>query len=210
MKKQAVVLFLGLWTLALSVHALPLGDIKIVYVDNGDGTFTYTFKVRNPGPPVAPTVYTAPDYQIYDRQGNRYFAGGKVLDDDDNIVLFGIDTGTTDVRVSNIGDGSSSFHGTQEVGFNGNVVIAWHLPFSGFTLDDTIRPGRAEHGLTFTLDKKIKRFHYWIGGSDDTEIWNDQHVMIEDEYGIYDATTEKYLATFLTRETIAAKLPRRR
>lgn len=207
MKKQAVAVWIGLLTLAFDVQAIPLGDIKISYVKNGNGTFTYTFKIKNAGPPVSPSVYTPPDHQIADRQGNLHFAGGKVLDDDKNIVLFGIDTRRTDVLVTDIRDGSSSFHGTQEPGFAGTVVIAWHLPFTGYTLNDTIRPGQVEHGFSFTLNKHVKRFQYWIGGSDDVEIWNDQHVMVEDEYGIYDATDEKFLATFLTRETKATKKP---
>lgn len=201
-----VALWMGLSAIASSVQALPLGDITIGYVQNGDGTFTYSFKIRNPGPPVAPAVFTPPDHQIMDRLGNSYFAGGKALDDDKNIVLFGIDTGQKDVVVTDIGNGTSAFHGTQEMGFAGTVVVAWHLPFSGFTLDDTIRPGQIERGLTFTLNKRITHFQYWIGGSDNIEIWNDQHVMVEDMYGIYDATSEKFLATFLTRATKARKL----
>ena len=38
----------------------------------------------------------------------------------------------------------------------------------------------------FTLSEEVESFNAWVGGSDDAYIWNAQHTMLEDEFGIYD------------------------
>lgn len=189
-----------------SAFAIPLGDIKMVYFANPDGTFTYVFRVHNMAPPVSPDFRTPADHIVYDRTGTPHAAGNKALSDDENLVVFGVDTGLPGVNVSKITNAKSAFHGTQETGFAGTVVVAWHLPFDGFELSDTILANEKLCFLRFTLDQEVTKFQYWIGGSDDTTIWNDAHTMTEDAFGIYDATDEKYLATFLTREVTAKKI----
>ncbi len=200
-----------------AVNATPLGDVKMAYVANSDGTFTYYFRVLNMGPPIAPNVTTPPNYQIFDwRTQQSYPAGGKFLNDDANLVVFGIDTKNDEVMVSNITNGfPSNFHGAAETGFTDsdndgipNKVIGWHLPFD-FTFDQTLAPGKSIWFVSFKLDQEITDFEYWVGGSDDAYIWNDEHIMLEDSYGIYDATDETYMATFLTRSLKAKKISRR-
>ncbi len=179
------------------VLAVPYADIDISYQDNGDGTFTYRMNLHNQGP-ILPQVATPGQHMVY-VDNNAYFAGSKMLDDDENIVLFGVDTGQTEIDISDIDNAGSSFQGTQELGWSGTRVVVWHLPFFGWTLDDSIQPGNKLRGLFFTLNKEVKEFKVWIGGSDDASIWDETHVMAEDQFGIYDATLEKYTATLLER-----------
>jgi len=197
------MLFVFCFMMASKVMAVPYADIDIFYQDNGDGTFTYQMNVHNQGP-ILPDVATPGEHMVYVDK-NAYFAGSKKLDDDENIVLFGVDTGETEIEISDIDDAGSSFHGTEEPGWLGTKVVAWHLPFFGWTLDDTIQPGNKLKGLSFTLNKEIKAFNVWVGGSDDASIWDEAHVMAEDQFGIYDATLEKYTATLLDRSIHAKK-----
>lgn len=212
LKAVSAIIFLAL-ICQKSAFALPLGSIKLVYFANEDGSYTYVFSVKNEGPLTSPKVTTPPDHIIKDWEtGNSYPAGGKALADDKNLVLFGLDTRKDNVVISDIRNGFSAFKGSEEKGFadndgdgKPNQVIAWHLP-AGFTLGQTLRPGQTIRLLSFTLNKEIKQFPYWVGGSDDTTIWNDNSVMLEDEYGHYDATQGKYLGTFITRSIKARKI----
>ena len=131
-----------------------------------------------------------------------------------NIITFGIDTKSDEVIISNIRNGlQSDFQGGLVDGFTDsdndgipNKTVSWHLPFD-FTLDQALIPEETILFLSFTLDRAVTDFEYWVGGSDDGKIWDDSHIMLEDIYGIYDATDEAYLATFLTRNLKARKVP---
>ncbi len=218
--KRAILLF----TLVLSVfgvqsfgYASPLADLKIVYIDNKDGTYTYFFGINNLAQPINTEFATPPNHMIFNRQSQSMVpAGGKVLGEDENIVVFGIDTQNDDVVISDITNARSTFHGSAENGFNDtdgdgspNHVAAWHLPFSGFSLNDTIQTEKKSGMFSFTLNQEIGQFVYWVGGSDDTNIWNNENVMLEDNYGIYDASIGEYLATFVTRKVNAHKINNR-
>ena len=198
-------------------HASPFGIVKILYIDNKDGTYTYYMSVVNQSQPIGTEVATPPDHMIFNWQTQSMVpAGGKLLSQDENVVVFGIDTENDEVEITAITDADTAFHGTAENGFNDsdndgipNRVIAWHLPFDGFTLDDTIQSESRAGIFSFTLNQEITQFSYWIGGSDDTNIWNDGNDMLEDNYGIYDASIFEYLATFLTRNVKARKINNR-
>ena len=197
------VLFVFCLMIVSKAMAVPYADIEIFYKNNEDGTFTYRMNVHNQGP-ILSQVATPGQHMVY-VDNNAYFAGSKILDDDENIVLFGLDTGETEITISRIGDAGSSFRGTEDAGWSGTKVVVWHLPFFGWTLDDSIRPGNQLRGLSFTLNKEVKKFRVWMGGSDDASIWNEAHVMAEDQFGIYNATLEKYTSTMLER-SIQAKM----
>lgn len=196
-----------------TTQALPLGEIKINYQHNGDGSYTYYVAIHNAGP-IAPGVTTAPNHTIMNYHSfppSVVAAGSKSLDDDANFVLFGLDTGTDTVDISDILD-TEAFHGSAEQGFYDsdgdgvpNQVVAWHLPFYGWTTNDTVQPGE-QILVSFTLNTEIKSFDTWVGGSDDAVIWNDHHTMLEDSYGIFDANDGQYVATFLSRTIVAKKL----
>jgi len=198
-----MLLFVASMMMVFKVMAVPYADIEIFYQNNGDGTYTYRMNLHNQGPILSHAA--TPGQHMVNVGNNSYFAGSKMLDDDENIVLFGLDTGETEIEISHIDDAGSSFHGTEEPGWAGTKVVAWHLPFFGWTLDDSIQPGNKLKGLSFTLNKEIKEFNVWIGGSDDASIWDENHVMAEDQFGIYDATLEKYTSTLLERP-IQAKM----
>ncbi len=218
-KTHLALLFLSILYLPVS-YGIPLADIKMRYIANEDGTFTYMFRIKNMGPPSSPLFATPSGHTITNWQnGSQYPAGGKELDDDKNIVLFGIDTGDDNVTISHITNGSSDFTGSEEQGFNDSdndqipdKVIGWHLPFD-FNLKQAIHPGKSLHHFSFTLNKEIKHFQYWIGGSDDNIIWIEDNdgISLEDAYGIFYATTSTtkksvYLATFLTRSLTAEQI----
>ena len=219
MKNIAFVLFFVLSMLGLqsSVHASPLADMKMLYVDNRDGTYTYFFIIKNLDQPIGTEFSTPPNHTIFNRQSQSMVpAGGKNLSEDENIVLFGIDTQSDDVTITSVTNARTAFHGTAENGFTDtdadgvfNRVIGWHLPFDGFSLSDTIPTEKTAGIFSFTLNKEINHFVYWIGGSDDANIWNVGNVMLEDNYGIYDASIGEYLATFMTRKVRAIKINNR-
>lgn len=207
--RNAVVGLVGGLLLATQATAVPLPEAKITYVKNHSGTYTYFIRIENSGP-IAPRVATPPGHMAYGSGGTAYPAGGKSLADDENLVFFGVDTNADDLTISDITNGGTLFHGTEERGWadsNGNgvknQVVAWHLPFYGWTTDDTIRPSDAVM-VTFTLNREVSGFNVWAGGSDDATIWVDGHEMVEDEFGIFDATDGEYLAT-LTERTADAK-----
>ncbi len=217
--KNLTALILSLAATLLFYHpvsiAVPLGNMQMVYVANSDGTFTYFAHLRNMGPPIGVDVATPPQHQIYDwRTQQSYPAGGKLLTENKNIITFGIDTKSDEVTISNVSNGfPSDFQGGEEDGFSDsdndgvpNKTASWHLPFD-FTLDQALGQGHTIWFLSFTLDRAISDFEYWVGGSDDAKIWDDTHIMLEDNYGIYDATDGAYLATFLTRSLKARKVP---
>ncbi len=200
---------------AFSVSAAPLFDVKVTYKKK-DGNYHYTMKITNPGP-ILPNVTTPPGHTITDWRSPLspkpvYAADGKYLSDDENLVLFGIDTKSDDVTISAITDSPYYiFHGTEEQGFNDtdgdgspNKVAAWHLPFYGWTVDNTVKVGRSIK-VSFVLSQEIRNFDVWVGGSDDANIWNDGNAMVENEFGIYDATQSKYLASFMTRSNVRAQ-----
>jgi hypothetical protein len=213
-KALFISIFLAIFLAPHPAAAIPFGDIRLVYVANPNGTYTYYFRVKNLGPTLSPDVRTPTDHLIFDWSSQlpvAYAAGNKPLDDDANIVLFGIDTLRDDVTVTQVTNAGSKFIGSIEAGFSDtdgdsipNTVIAWHLPFT-FTLGDTIQPQKALYLFSFTLNQELTQLQYWVGGSDDTVIWNSAHIMVEDEYGIYDATDGAYLATFITKETQPAR-----
>ncbi len=143
---------------------------------------------------------------------------GTSLSDDANTFLFGIDTKRDDIEITNVVDAEGNFHGEEVPGFSDsdgdgikNQVLAWHLPFD-FSEADMIAPGEVSGVYSFTVSEKLTHFEYWIGGSDDTNTWNDGHDMGEGEYGIYDATLDEngnpfgFLVTFITRSTTAVEL----
>lgn len=234
--QKLTALVLSLATTLVLYHpvsnAVPQGLMKIVYAANPDGTFTYVARLRNMGPTVRAAVMTPLEHQIYDsRTQQSYAAGGKALTEDDNIIAFGIDTKSDDVTISNVGNGfqtrdgeevhlqrngedaHSHFIGGALAGFSDsdndgivNKAIGWHLPFDIFTLEQTLGQGDTIWSVTFTLDQAITDFVYWVGGSDDTTIWNFNNIMLQDSYGIYDATEEAYLAVFLRRSLNAEQV----
>jgi len=187
------------------VLALPLADVELRYVDNHDGTWTYAMTVTNAGP-VALAVATPGDYVLTSWQMGDFEAGGRLLNQDENIVSFGIDTGTDEVNVFDLRAGESSFHGTLEDAWQDhdgdgipNVSVAWHLPFYDWTLDEAILPRESLSSIRFTTDRKLEKVVFWAVGSDDTVIWHDSHLVVEDPYGIYDTVDGQYLATFFGR-----------
>jgi len=213
-RKLSLFIFLSLFTLFNTyVSAAPLADMEIEYEINSNGTYDYEIELKNMGPILegvtTPPRHTVTDWSVVPPVGYR--AGGKFLTDDENIVLFGLDLGRDDIVATNITARQSIFHGMlgnawQDSDGNGiaNKAVAFHLPFSGWTSDDTIKPGQ-ELKIRFTLDKEVTEFMFWVGGSDDAFIWDDSSVMIEDDFGIYDATRGEYLATFSIR-TVKAEM----
>ncbi len=199
-----------------SVFAMPLGNIHIVYWKNHHGQYTYFMMVKNAGP-IAPEVTTPNDHTITNWQTfppTQVQAGNKSLNDDENLVVFGLDTGRDDLTISNVLtlDTQSLFHGEEEPGIEDsdsdgtpNQTVTWHLPFdSSWGLDDTIKPGDWI-SVMFTLSEEVESFNTWVGGSDDAYIWNVQSTMLEDEFGIYDADNGLYLASILVRRIQAKK-----
>ncbi len=208
-------------------YASPFGILEIHYEDNKDGTYTYYVSVANLSQPIGTEFATPSGHMIYNWDSEiEVSAGGKPLSQDENIVVFGVDTGKDNNDdgfeiLEPIPDNDTAFHGSAENGFNNsdndefpNRVIAWHLPFEGFSLEDTIQSEQTAGSFSFTLNQEITQFSYWIGGSDDTNIWNedgDNYVMVEDDYGIYEIPIQapdngQYLATFLTRTVNAIKI----
>lgn len=198
----------ALFFLSFQAQAVPLVDIKISVKKNDNDTYTYVIFLRNLGP-VLEKLVTPPDHKITQWSASppvEHPAGNKVLTDDANIVLFGVDTLSDDIVVDHIQDGGSSYHGTKESGFfdtdgDGikNTTVAWHLPFYGWDLNDTVQPQESLR-VSFTADQKLAEVNFWVGGSDDANIWNDPNIMLEDSFGIYDATQKKYLASFFERK----------
>lgn len=197
--------------------ALPFGDVDIVYWKNSKGEYTYVMEIKNTGP-IVPGVTTPDNHTITNRQTSpptQVPAGNKSLDDDENLVVFGLDTGRDDITISGIKtlNKGSKFHGTEEPGFGDNdndgapnQVIGWHLPFdNSWELSDTVKLGKTI-SVRFTLSKKVKDFTVWVAGSDDAYIWNAQHLMLEDKFGIYNADEGLYLASFLRRGVRANRL----
>ena len=201
---------------SVNVTAMPLGNVHITYWKNYSGQYTYYMIVKNAGP-IAPEVTTPDNHTITNWQTfppTQVSAGDKLLDDDENLVVFGLDTGRDDIIVSNVLAlrRQSKFHGEEEPGVEDNdndgtpnQTIAWHLPFDGsWGLSDTIKPGDWIT-VMFTLSEEVKSFNSWVGGSDDAYIWNIQHTMLEDGFGIYDADDGLYLASILARKIHAVK-----
>jgi len=212
----AVLLFcLGTFG-SINAIAMPLGNIHITYWKDQHGQYIYHMVVRNAGPiapdVTTPTAHTITNWQTY--PPTQVPAGDKLLDDDKNLVVFGLDTGRDDIIISNVHtlDANSKFHGEEEPGVEDNdndgipnQTVAWHLPFDGsWGLNDTIKP---DHWITvrFTLSEEVKSFNSWVGGSDDAYIWNVQHTMLEDGFGIYDADDGLYLASILVKKIQARK-----
>lgn len=201
---------------SVNVIAMPLGSIHITYWEDQNGQYTYHMVVKNIGP-IAPDVTTPADHTITNWQTfppTQVPAGDKLLDDDESLVVFGLDTGRDDIIISDVHtlNANSKFHGEEEPGnddndYDGtpNQTIAWHLPFDGsWGLSDTISPGH-RISVQFTLSEEVKSFTSWVGGSDDAYIWNVQHTMLEDGFGIYDADDGLYLASALVRTIKAIK-----
>ncbi len=201
---------------SVNILAMPLGNIHVVYWENNYGQYTYFMLIENAGP-IAPTVTTPSSHTITNWQTFppiQVSAGDKSLDDDENIVMFGLDTGRDDIVISNVATLStqSQFYGNEEPGFDDsdgdgvrNQTIAWHLPFNNsWSLNDTVKPG-GWIAVMFTLSEEVANFTSWVGGSDDAFIWNTQSIMLEDEFGIYDVDNGLYLASILTRKIQAIK-----
>ncbi|VAW89580.1 hypothetical protein MNBD_GAMMA17-816 [hydrothermal vent metagenome] len=218
MKKYILSILFFYFSAAYSVSALamPLGNIHVVYWENSQGKYTYFMMVNNAGP-IAADLTTSNNHTITNWQTfppTQVPAGDKLLDEDENFVVFGLDTRRDDITISNVItlDSQSIFHGQAEPGFedsdgNGvpNQTVGWHLPFnSPWDLNDTIKPGDWIT-VMFTLSEEVEHFDAWVGGSDDANIWNVQSTMLEDEFGIYDADNGIYLASFLTRKIQAIK-----
>ncbi len=218
MKKNifAVLFFCISMLYSVNALAMPLGMIHIVYWENSYGQYTYFMLIENDGP-IAPTVTTPSSHTITNWQAFppiQVPAGDKSLDDDENLVVFGLDTERDDIIISNVAtlNAQSLFHGQEESGFDDsdsdgifNQTVAWHLPFnSSWGLNDTVKPGDWI-AVMFTLSEEVTSFNSWVGGSDDAVIWNTQSTMLEDEFGIYDADKGLYLASILTRKIQARK-----
>jgi len=218
MKKNLVSILFFCFSMLYSINALamPLGNIHIVYWGNGHGQYTYFMLIENAGP-IAPEVTTPNSHTITNWQTfppTQVPAGDKLLDDDENLVVFGLDTERDDIVISNVVtlNVQSIFHGQEEAGFDDsdgdgivNQTVAWHLPFnSSWDLNDTVKPGDWI-AVMFTLSEEVTSFNSWVGGSDDAFIWNDQSTMLEDGFGIYDADNGLYLAAVLTRKIEAKK-----
>lgn len=212
----AVLLFcLGTFG-SMNAIAMPLGDIHIAYWEDQHGQYTYYMLIKNAGP-IAPEVTTPVGHTITNWQTSpptQVPAGDKLLDDDENLVVFGLDTERDDITISNVQtlNPHSRFLGTEESGIEDNdsdgtpnQTIAWHLPFDrSWGLNDTVKPGEWII-VRFTLSEEVKRFNSWVGGSDDAYIWNVQHTMLEDRFGIYNADEGRYLASILARKIQATK-----
>jgi len=202
------LIFLICFLLSTSLSASPLSHLKMVYVSNHDGTFTYYFIIDNIGPALFTLVATSANYSIH----GSYFAGGQLLDDDENLVLFGIDTLRDDLVITDITNADTVFTGAESNGFSDadndgipNQVASWHLP-DVFTLAQTIAVGDKAGVFSFTLSKEATDFEFWVGGSDDIEITNPSHTMLVDFYGQYDLTIGEYLATFYTHRVRPIRL----
>ena len=200
--------FTLLLTIGFNVHASPVGDIKLVYVKNFNESYSYFFIVNNVGPAIMTPFSTPTDYLI----SGIYPAGGKLLEDDEYVVLFGLDTQRDDLVISDITNANTAFTGNESTGFsdsnnNGvpNQVLSWQLP-DVFTLEETIPIGATAGIFTFNLDQEVTDFEFWVGGSDDTELTNPNHTMLFDFYGQYDLDAGEYLATFYTQRLTAQKV----
>lgn len=205
--KRYIFVLLGLayfvfWT--ATSFAVPYAEIELKAKHNHDGTYTYKLTLENQGP-VLSNVATPPSHIINTMFGGIYNAGGKLLNQDDNVVLFGLDTGRDDISISKITDGESHLHGSVESGWadsdgdgTANQVVAWHPPF-GFWPEGTAITHGQSITVSFVADVKLDKVLIWIGGSDDDVIWVDGHDMGEDVFGIYDATDGEYLSTFFQR-----------
>lgn len=185
------------------VNAAPFADLDVTSKRTHNGIYTYTLIINNQGPVLIDAA--TPMNHTIEKDYVTYDAGGKSLNEDENIVVFGIDTGRDDITISNITNGGSAFHGTEETGwadddYNGifNQVVAWHLPFDGWEMSDTLGHGESIT-VTFQADARLDKVLIWVGGSDDNVIWINDHTMLEDKFGIYDYTLGEYLAAFLER-----------
>ena len=191
-------------------HAIPIGDMEIVYIKTLDNHFRYFFVVENVGPPLNTPVSTPPDYFIF---GNpNYPAGSKPLDDDEYITLFGLDTRRDDVVISNITNAGTDFSGSASTGFADsdndgipNQIIGFHLP-DVFTLDQALAVNETAGVFSFEIDQEVNEFEFWVGGSDDTLIYDPTGQMLHDAYGLYDVEEETYLATFYTQRLNARRV----
>jgi len=203
MKKYFLLSALLAFLASFPVFAVPYADIELKSKLNGDGTYTYKLEINNQGP-ILSNVATPPWHTIWTSSG-VIDAGGKQLNDDDNIVLFGIDTGRDDILITMIKNKDSGLHGTEEAGWadsdndgTKNQVVAWHPPFGPWPEGTAITHGESVE-VSFTANVKLDKVLIWIGGSDDDVIWVEGNDMAEDTFGIYDGTTGHYLATFFER-----------
>jgi len=205
MKKSISTLFgLACFSLTVSSFAAPYAELELKANKNKDGSYTYRLELENQGP-VMINAATPPWHVVYSMSGSALDAGGKLLDEDNNIVLFGIDTGRDDIEISYITDDDKPLHGSEEKGWADsdsdgipNQVVAWHPPFGPWPEGTAILHGESVN-VSFRANAKLDKVLVWVGGTDDNTIWVDGHDMGEDVFGIYDGTDGKYLSTFFER-----------
>jgi hypothetical protein len=190
--------------------ATPVARIEMVYVRNLNGTFTYFARVTNVGPPLFTESSTPPGHTLTAFNGTTLDAGGKPLNEDQYLVAFGLDTLSDDLIITNIRNASTAFIGTVENGFHDtdgdgtrNQAIAWHLP-NTFTQAQTIQPGQVRGNFSFTLNREVKEFEFFVTGTDDLETYIAFPVAGVDDYGHYDGALQRYFSTFLTVHARAA------
>ncbi|MFC1749676.1 hypothetical protein ACFL2V_12820 [Pseudomonadota bacterium] len=201
------LLLAGVMSASSSAFATPTYDVQMEHQTNGSGGYTYTFSIENLGPVSGQTTfggYSVTDYSDF----TVYDASNKSLDQDNNIVRFGIDTGRDDVVITNIADALSfdgeelpdylSFTDSDNDGIK-NQNLAWALP-NFFTMGQTLDVGDILNSISFDVDELITDFTFWAVGSDDNYIWNENHTMLVDGFGIFDATDGEYLATTMEKQ----------
>ena len=132
---------IALLSIAGLANAAPYAELEVDAKKTHLDEYTYTLTITNQGPILEDAV--TPE--------------GKSLKQDENIVVFGIDTGRDDIVISNITNGDSIFNGTEEMGWSGNQVVAWHLPFdNAWTLDDTLQHGKTLK-VSFTTNARLEK-----------------------------------------------------
>jgi len=186
----------------------------VIYVDNSatNGTYTYLISQLTNSGPVAEDVVTPADHTVVDPQTNiAYPAGGLLLNDDEQIFQFGIDTLNDEVVITDVTSGSIERNGqdlaisplvgavwdglvdSDNNGVN-NKVIVWELPHQS-DISNSLQIGESVHWVMFVTDHEVI---VWVQGSDDNLRWSNG-LMLRDHYGNYDATAGVYLSAASVR-----------
>lgn len=213
-EKGVGLLFLVLFLSSLTrvASASPVGTILMAYVKTG-GTFTYCLAVTNSGPPLFTNPSTPPDHTIRLFNGAVADAGGVSLTEDQYFVEFGLDTLQDDLMITNIRNASgSAFTGSVRRGFRDadndgtrNQAIVWHLG-NNITRDQTIEPGEVAAPFCFTLNREVRSFEIFFGGTDDLNVYNLFPIAGVDDYGRYDAALQRYFSTYVTLPLFAMRV----
>jgi len=212
-----------------SATALPFAEFRVVYFEEpATGTYIYRIdRLTNVGP-IVENVATEADHVVFDRQTNTFYpAGGVLLNDDEKIFQFGVDTLNDEVVITNVsngvvrrngqrGDSVSPFIGRAMDGFYdsdndgiNNKIIMWQLPNEPGSMVDALQIGDSVEWVMFTADRKLENFDIWVHGSDDDQQWSDG-LVLHGDYGHYDVTAGVYLTSKLERGVIPILNRRRR